>query len=562
VKNALIVVLLGVGLSLLFRYVGGRWGIGESHLVQVPVAESPQAFFHLLRFPDFGQWANPKVHLAAATIAAVASLETLLNLQAVDKIDPRQRTSPPSRELCAQGVGNVVSGLAGGLPVTSVIVRSSVNIHAGARTRLATVFHGALLLGCVALLPAYLNLIPLSCLAAILLVTGVKLASPALVRQMWAGGRYQFAPFLLTVLAIVLTDLLVGAMIGLGLSLSFILWSNLRKPVRTIVERHLGGEVVHIELSSQVSFLNRAALARTLDAVPEGGHVLIDATGTDYIDPDILDLIRDFDRETGPARGVEVSLKGFRDRYALDDRIQYADYSTRELQAALSPAQALQILKDGHERFQTNRRLTRDLGRLVHATAAGQHPFAVVLSCIDSRTPAEIIFDVGVGDIFVVRLAGNVTSRKALGSIEYACAVAGAKLIVVMGHTRCGAVGAAIDLIATGKTAAEATGCEHLDYVVQDVQQAVDAGACKDAAWLPKDQKEKFVTEVAGRNVLRGADGLIAQSGTLARLVQEGRIAVIGAMYDVVTGRLEFLSADEPNGATGAGSMPAPSSPT
>ncbi|HVK14329.1 MAG TPA: SulP family inorganic anion transporter, partial [Gemmataceae bacterium] len=541
VPAPLVVVLLGVGLSLLFRQLGGRWGIGDTHLVQVPVAESPQAFFNLLQFPDFAALGNAKVYLAAATIAAVASLETLLNLQAVDRIDPRQRTSPPSRELWAQGVGNVASGLIGGLPVTSVIVRSSVNINAGARSRVSAVWHGLLLLACVAALPTYLNEIPLACLAAILLVTGVKLASPALVRQMWAGGRYQFIPFVITVAAIVLTDLLVGVVIGLAVSLSFILWSNLRRPVRTIVERHLGGEVVHIELASQVSFLNRAALDRTLDAVPAGGHVLIDATGTDYIDPDILDLIHDFDEVTGPARGIEVSLKGFRAKYALDDRIQYADYSTRELQSALTPAQALQILKDGHERFRTNRRLSRDLGRLVHATAAGQHPFAVVLSCIDSRTPAEIIFDVGVGDIFVVRLAGNVTSRKALGSIEYACAVAGAKLIVVMGHTRCGAVGAAIDLIANGKTAAEATGCEHLDYVVQDVQQAVDAGACKDAAWLPTEEKEKFVTSVARQNVARGAEALVAQSGTLARLVHDGKIAVVGAMYDVVTGAIEFL---------------------
>src|SRR4029077_8880572 len=176
-------------------------------------------------------------------------------------------------------------------------------------------------------LPAWLNLIPLSCLAAILFITGVKLASPALVRQMWDEGRYQFIPFALTVVSIVLTDLLIGVLFGVWVSIGFILRSNVRRPLRRVVEKHLGGEVIHIELANQVSFLNRAALDRVLDKVPRGGHVLLDAQGTDYIDPDLLHLIRDFKEQTGPARGVEVSLVGFRRRYHLVDQIQYVDYS-------------------------------------------------------------------------------------------------------------------------------------------------------------------------------------------------------------------------------------------
>jgi carbonic anhydrase/SulP family sulfate permease len=355
----------------------------------------------------------------------------LLSLEAIDKIDPQQRTSPPSRELLAQGIGNVAAGLIGGLPLTSVIVRSSVNINAGGKTKFAAVVHGILLLVSVALLPAWLNAIPLSCLAAILLVTGVKLISPALVKQMWSEGRYQFIPFAATIVAIVLTDLLIGILIGLAVSIGFILNSNMRRPMRRFVEKHLGGDVLHIELANQVSFLNRAALANVLDGVPRGGDVLLNAKNTHYIDPDVLDLIRDFKEQRGPARGVEVSLLGFRRKYELDDQIQYADYSTLELQHALTPQQVLQILKDGHERFRTGRRLTRDLARQVNATANGQHPLAVVLSCIDSRTPAELIFDLGVGDIFSVRIAGNIISRKVLASVEYGCAVAGAKLILV-----------------------------------------------------------------------------------------------------------------------------------
>lgn len=552
IPSPLLVVLLGVGLAELFRTLGAPWLVEPSHLVQVPVPETLAGVVNFLQFPDFSQWRNPKVYTAALTLAAVASLETLLNLEAVDKIDPHRRVSPPSRELVAQGVGNVASGLVGGLPVTSVIVRSSVNINAGARTRVSAVFHGLLLLVSVALLPAALNRIPLAALAAILLVTGIKLASPQLLLQMWRAGKYQFAPFAITVTAIVLTDLLVGVLIGLAVSTSFILWSSFRRPVRKVVEKHLSGEVVRIELANQVSFLNRAALFRVLDEVPRGGRVLLDASNTDYIDPDVLDLLREYNEHTGPARGVEVSLVGFRTKYQLGDRILFVDHSTRDLQQAVTPAQVLAILAEGNERFRTGRRLTRDLGRQVGATAAGQHPLAAILSCIDSRTPAELIFDLGVGDVFSVRLAGNVTSRKAIGSIEYACAVAGAKLVVVIGHTRCGAVGAAVDLAAEGKTALEATGCEHIDDVVSDVQQVVDRAQCHAAVRLPAADKARFVDGVARQNVARGVRELLAQSRTLARLVKEGRVAVVGAMYDVATGAIEFLPPAEIGVETGS----------
>jgi carbonic anhydrase len=538
----LAVVFLGVGLNFWFQHLGDPWVIKTSHLVQIPVADSVMGFVSFLELPDFSQWVNPAVYVAAATIAVVASLETLVNLQAVDKIDPDQRTSPPSRELLAQGIGNVAAGLIGGLPVTSVIVRSSVNINAGGRTKFATIVHGLLLLVSVPLIPMWLNSIPLSCLAAILLVTGVKLASPTLVKHMWDEGRYQFIPFVATVVAIVFTDLLIGILIGLAVSIGFILNSNIRYPVRRIVEKHLGGDVLNIALPNQMSFLNRAALSRALAEVPRNGHVLLDAQNTDYIDPDVLDLIRDFKEQTGPAHGVEVSLLGFRSEYQFDDQIQYVDYSTRDLQDSLTPPQVLQILKDGHERFRSSRRLTRDLVRQVRATAHAQHPLAVILSCIDSRTPAELIFDLGVGDILNIRIAGNVTSRKVLGSAEYGCAVAGAKLILVMGHTRCGAVSTAVKLLCSTRTAAETTGCQHLDHIVNDIQDSTDPVACRGKNDRPTDETESFVNAVARRNVLRVVDRIREQSGTLDGLVRQQRIAIVGAMYDVVTGEIEFLT--------------------
>ena len=541
VPAPLLVVLLGIGLSQLFQVFGGSWVIVGSHLVEVPVSSSVAEFFGFLRLPNFSQWTNPAVYSAGLTLAIVASLETLLNLEGVDKLDPKQRSSPPSRELLAQGVGNVLVGLIGGIPITSVIVRSSVNVNAGSQTKLSTILHGLLLLVSVVFLPVWLNMIPLSCLAAILLVTGVKLASPALVRKMWSEGRYQFAPFVITVVSIVLTDLLIGVVIGLGISLAFILHSNLRRPLRRIVERHLGGDVLRIVLANQVSFLNRAALDQAFNEIPRGGQVLLDAHNTDYIDPDILSLIREFKEQTGPIRGVQVSLRGFRDKYQLHNEIQYVDYSTRDLQGQLTSGQVLQILKDGNERFRTGQRLTRDFGRQIQASGQGQHPLAVVLSCIDSRSPAELIFDLGLGDIFSVRIAGNVTSPKVLGSLEYGCAVAGAKLIVVVGHTQCGAVTAAVDLACSGANAEQVTGCQHLEPIIHEIQQAIEPHSCQHSNELSAAEKAVLINTVARRNVSCAVERILQDSHTISHLVHNGRISVIGAMYDVVTGQIDFF---------------------
>ncbi len=541
VPGPLVVVLLAVGAAFVLDRLGGPWVINPTHRVQVPAASGPAAFFSNLTLPNFSQLTNPGVYVAGVTLAIVASLETLLNLEAIDKLDPRKRFSPPNRELIAQGVGNSICGLLGGLPVTSVIVRSSVNLNAGARTKASAVFHGVLLLVCVALLPTVLNLIPLSALAAILIVTGLKLASPTLFKQMWKEGRYQFLPFAITLAAIVLTDLLVGIMIGLAVSLLFILMSNLRQPVQRTMEKHLGGEVLHIELANQVSFLNRAALEKVLREAPAGSHVLLDASRTDYIDPDVLSLIREFKETIAPAHGVRVSTTGFREKYQVNDRIEYVDYSTRELQEKLRPEQVVQILKDGNERFRSGRRLRRDLTKQATATADGKHPLAVVLSCVDSRIPNELIFDLGLGDIFSVRIAGNVISPKVLGSMELGTAVSGAKLILVVGHTRCGAVSTAVSLAVSRDSISKATGCQNLEPLVKDIQESVDANASGNFLEASPAEKDVYVADVARRNVLNSVQKILKESDTIRRLVEDGKIAIVGAMYDVSTDAVEFL---------------------
>lgn len=539
VPAPLVVVLVGLAVQLLLAPLGEPWAIGDSHLVQVPLAREVGGPVGLLTLPDASAWNDPKVYTAAVTLAIVASLETLLNLQAVDKLDPQQRVSPGSRELWAQGVGNVVSGMLGGIPITSVVIRGSVNVYAGAATKLSAIIHGLLLAGSVLLLPGLLNRIPLSSLAAILLVTGARLASPSLVRKMWAAGRDQFVPFVATVLAIVLTDLLVGLGIGMAVSLGFVLARHSRRPLRRILEKHLGGDVLHVVLPVQVSFLNQRAFQRTLDEVPRGGHVLLDAQQTEYVDPDVLAMIREYRDEIAPARGVHLSMVGFDEAHRLEDEIQFVDHSTRALQDRMTPAQVLEVLRQGNQRFYEGRRLDRDLARQVGATARGQHPLAVVLSCIDSRTPAELVFDTGLGDVFSVRVAGNVLSPKVLGSMEYGTAVAGARLIVVMGHTRCGAVTAAVDLV--GANVAEATGCQHLPPILTEIQRTVDRQACERAASLPPERKAAFVDDVARHNVLAVVKRIVDESDTIRRLVEEGRIAVVGVLYDVGTGRMSFM---------------------
>lgn len=540
VPAPLFVVLLGIGVAKVLSFFGSQWAIGPSHLVEVPVSEDIRDFLGHFGQPDFSRITDSSIYLAAITIAIVASLETLLNLEAVDKLDPLKRKSPPNRELVAQGIGNVVCGLIGGIPITSVIVRSSVNINAGGRTRLSALFHGFLILASVFAMPSLLNSIPLSALAAILLMTGLKLASPRVFAKMWHEGRRHFLAFLVTVLAIVFTDLLIGILIGMGVSIAFILHDNLSRPLNLTREKHIGGEVLHLRLSEQVSFLNKASIERLLDELPAGSRLLIDANGCEFIDPDILMLIREFDREYAPVRGIKVSLVGFKDQYLIENRIQFVDYSTLELQSSMTPDQVLAVLFEGNERFRNGHRLTRDLNRQVVATAQGQHPLAVILSCIDSRSPAELLFDLGLGDIFSIRVAGNVVGPKVLASMEYGTAVAGAKLILVLGHTRCGAVSAAVQFHDSQRPVSEVSGCQHLDHILKRIDESIDDSEQANDK-KPAPSEESLIVDVIRKNVAHSVRYVLEESETIRNLVSERRIAVVGAVYDVSTGEVEIL---------------------
>ncbi|GEO12022.1 SulP family inorganic anion transporter [Segetibacter aerophilus] len=319
VPGALAAVVVSVLLNNLFNAFFPAIAVEKEHLVQVPVAGSFDEFLGLFTLPNFSAITNKDVIITAFTIAAVASIETLLCIEAVDKMDRLRRATNQNRELKAQGIGNMVSGLLGGLPVTSVIVRSSANINAGAQTKASTIIHGTLILVCSAFIPGVLNMIPLGALAAILLITGYKLARISIFKEMFANGKYQWVPFIVTVVAVVFTDLLTGVGLGLLTSMVAILYGNMKNSYYFHKENHHEGEVIRIQLSEEVSFLNKASIKLTLNHLPANSKVVIDATKTTYIDYDVLELIKEFKNIKAPEKNIDCILTGLREKYKIDN---------------------------------------------------------------------------------------------------------------------------------------------------------------------------------------------------------------------------------------------------
>ena len=286
----------------------------DNHLVSVPVASSLGEFFTFFTFPDFSFITNPAVYKAAFTLAIIASIETLLSVEAIDKIDPYKRDTPSNRELKAQGLGNIVSGLIGGLPITAVIVRGAANVNSGAQTKLSSVLHGLFLLLSAIFIPTVINQIPYASLAAILLVTGYKLTQISLYKNMYKVGINQFIPFILTVIAIVFTDLLIGISIGMAIGIFYILKNNMANTYTKSANGLSAAEPIVIKLSEEVSFLNKASMLVTLENLPDGCHVIIDGSSSKYIDYDVLEVINDF-KETANYKNIKLELIKIKDVY-------------------------------------------------------------------------------------------------------------------------------------------------------------------------------------------------------------------------------------------------------
>lgn len=426
IQGPLVVVILGIILSSFLE-------LKDHQIVQLQLSNNISEFFGQFTLPNLEQLGNKEIYSMAFVIALVASIETLLSVEAVDRLDPHKHVTPTNRELIAQGVGNITCGLIGGLPITQVIVRSSANISFGAHSKISTILHGIFLLIAVVTIPHVLNMIPLASLACILLFLGYKLAKPSFFRKAYDSGLQEFAPFIATVLGMIAFDLLKGVGIGIAVAL-----------------------IYRIKKNDNVVIL------------------------------------------------------------------------TKETRDSLTPKEAIEILRDGNQRFVHNLNANRNLLKQVNDTSSGQHPFALVLSCIDSRTSAELIFDQGLGDIFSCRIAGNILNEDILGSMEFACKVAGAKLIVVLGHSGCGAIKGACDDLQMG----------NLTELLNKIKPAIRGE--KTVKEHRNASNDEYVEKVASLNVKEVLHQIPNQSQIIKEMVEKDQIAVIGGMYNVATGVVKF----------------------
>ena len=522
--SSLFVVIVGIVLNAIFKNYISSFYIEQTHLVNIPPISGIST---IISSPNFSQIGNHQVWIVGFTIAIVASLETLLNLEAVENIDPYKRKASPNKELIAQGFGNMFSGLIGGIPITSVIVRSSVNINAGAATKLSAILHGFFLLVSVLFISPFLNLIPIASLASILLVTGYKLTKVSIFKEMYYKGLNQFIPFVSTILAIIFTDLLIGILIGLAVSIFYLMKSNFKNPFKLEKETLTIGETIRIELPNQVSFLNKASIKDTLWSIPMNSNVIIDANYSDYIDNDVLEIIEDFKSTVSKEKSIKLNIVGLKSNYKLDDHIQFVNVLDKESQERLKPDEILNLLKLGNERFLKGKWSEKYLKHQVNATSLGQNPMATIVSCIDSRTSPDLIFDVSIGDVVSIRIAGNIINDDILGSIELACKDLGTKLVVVLGHTNCGAIAKAIQGESTG----------HIKNITDKIEKSIQNCGC-DRSLI--NNTPNALDNLIQLNVGNSISEIISQSEYLKKKSETGDIKIVPAIYDTQTGAVTF----------------------
>lgn len=520
IQGPLVVVILGVIFYNLFQSSILPFTLSESQVVNIPVSSSWHGLFSRFITPDFSQFLNIKVYLIALGIALVASIETLLSVEAVDKIDPYKRVTATNQELKAQGLGNIISGLIGGLPVVQVIVRSSTNATFGARSKDSTILHGFFLLIAAIAIPNVLNMIPLASLACVLLLVGYKLTRPAIFIKLYQLGWEHFLPFIATIIGILLTDLLQGVGIGMLVAIYFVLHNNIRNSYHRINEESRNKKEHVIKLGEVVSFLNKGTILQLLKNIPNNSQVIIDGTNSKYVHKDIIEIIDDF-QVNSKFRKIALEVKG-----AVISK-HYVSVISKKEQKTLTPERAIELLKEGNKRFVDNLNINRNLLSQINQTSKEQNPFAFVLSCIDSRTSAELIFDQGLGDIFSCRIAGNILNDDILGSMEFACSM-GVKLIMVLGHTSCGAIRGACDHVEMG----------NLTGLLHKINPAIEAE--KTIKNHRNSHNEKFVENVAALNVKLIMQEVAKNSKIIAEKSAKEEIAIIGGMYNVMTGEVEF----------------------
>ncbi|MBW4888847.1 carbonic anhydrase [Mucilaginibacter sp. HMF5004] len=440
IPGGLVVVIVGALTAIFLQSTTGLFHLRTNSFVQIPVLGSIGDFATILKFPDFSQITNPQIITVAITIALVASLETLLSIEAVDKLDPLKRSTPLNRELLAQGIGNTLAGLVGGLPLTAVIVRGATNVNSGAKTKLSTIFHGSLLLVTVLAIPAVLNKIPLASLAAILIMVGYKLTKLQLFKDMYKAGWNQFTPFIATVVAIILTDLLKGVMIGMGVSIVFILVNATKDLIYSTEKSTASGKMQQLVLSEQVTFLNKAHLNEFFNKVKSGESVWVDASQTKYIEQDCLEILQDF-KSRSVVEGINCTITGLKDHYTfLEARVE-----------AVEQHEHAHDHQHYNDLFANNRRWIAEKLHLDSNYFAnlskGQSPPYLIIGCSDSRAPMEVITGAQPGEIFSHRNIANQvipSDINLMSVVQYAVEALKVRHIVVCGHYGCGGVKAAV----------------------------------------------------------------------------------------------------------------------
>jgi len=526
--SAIIVILIGTLLNEWFTHTHSIFAQHGPHLVNIPKAYDFYNFLGTLASPNWQALNNPMVYFYAFIFASIASLESLLNITASEKLDTNHRLVDKNKELFAQGVGNLIAGLIGGIPITSVVIRTSVNIQNQAKTKCSTIFHGCFLLASFFFLAELINRIPICILASILIMTGYKLSKPSLFIKIYKQGSNRFIPFLVTVIAIVLFNLLVGVLLGLIVNLFYILKYSSQARIDLLHETYPSGEINRLILPQQTTFLNKASIIAELNAIPKHTQLVIDARYAEFIDKEIIDYIQEFSEDLAPTKDISLNLIGFKDKYDIHDHINFINITTYNAQSLLSSMDVLEILKQGNERFLQDKMIHRSNLIDIQQSADTQHPIAVVLGCIDSRVPVETIFDMTLGDLFCVRIAGNIVNNDILASIEYATHVVGAKLIVILGHTRCGAILSACNQVKEG----------HITELLEKINPAIEAET--KTKTKRNANNLNFVNNVTKLNIAHSMFEIYERSKILKNLLDEDKIGMVGAIYDVSSGKVSF----------------------
>ncbi len=516
IPGRLSVVFVGVALDALVRALFPDAALSASHMVQVPHLDGLRSFVDATTTPHFGALLRPITYYVALVIAVVASLETMITVDAIDRIDPLRRKTDTRRELLAQGIGNTLVGLVGGLPVTAVFVRSSVNIAAGARTKRSAVFAGLLMIVAMLFAEPLMNRVPLATLGAILVSVGLQLFSPRALWEMRHRNVAVAAPYFVTIAGVVLTNLLFGIIAGLACAVVFILAGMMRAENFSV---EADGHLTRIRLGEDLTFFHKAKLEQALEAVPDGRVVYIDGSRSLFVDEDIIDAIERY-RSRARTRGIAVVVGGI-------GRI--SSYTT-EHRRSMDDEYARLI---ANNREWVRQKLEED-AEFFDRSSGGQSPHFLFIGCSDSRVPAETITKTQPGDLFVHRNIANIVSLSdvnMLSVLQFSVDVLNVSHIIVCGHYRCGGVKAALSHKSFGL----------IDNWITPIKLVVQQHANELAAINDPEAYERKVIEL---HVAEQVRNLLKTSVVQNALKKYGSPKVHGWVYDLKTGLINDLAID------------------